>query len=121
MDVTKPYEFIGFGAIDVTKPYEFIGFGETTGGQSGTNREPTGNRFPVGSRMVPDWFPSGSRFFPERARRAPISCGRPASAGLTTGSSPGPPGSARLSKAAKGRPTVAPLYTGFWGPNPINI
>ncbi len=27
MDVTKPYEFIGFGAIDVTKPYEFIGFG----------------------------------------------------------------------------------------------
>ena len=29
MDVTKPYEFIGFGAIDVTKPYEFIGFGAT--------------------------------------------------------------------------------------------
>ncbi len=27
MDVTKPYEFIGFGAMDVTKPYEFIGFG----------------------------------------------------------------------------------------------
>ncbi len=27
MDVTKPYEFIGFGARDVTKPYEFIGFG----------------------------------------------------------------------------------------------
>ncbi len=26
-DVTKPYEFIGFGALDVTKPYEFIGFG----------------------------------------------------------------------------------------------
>ena len=26
-DVTKPYEFIGFGAIEVTKPYEFIGFG----------------------------------------------------------------------------------------------
>ena len=26
MDVTKPYEFIGFGAMDVTKPYEFIGF-----------------------------------------------------------------------------------------------
>ncbi len=25
MDVTKPYEFIGFGAMDVTKPYEFIG------------------------------------------------------------------------------------------------
>ncbi len=26
MDVTKPYEFIGFGAMDVTKPDEFIGF-----------------------------------------------------------------------------------------------
>jgi hypothetical protein len=26
MDVTKPYEFLGFGAMDVTKPYEF-GFG----------------------------------------------------------------------------------------------
>ncbi len=30
MDVTKPYEFIGLGAMDVTKPYEFIGF-EATG------------------------------------------------------------------------------------------
>ncbi len=27
MDVTKPYEFIGFGAMDATKPYKFIGFG----------------------------------------------------------------------------------------------
>ncbi len=27
MDVTKPYEFTWFGAMDVTKPYEFIGFG----------------------------------------------------------------------------------------------
>ena len=26
MDVTKPYEFIRFGAMDVTKPYEFMGF-----------------------------------------------------------------------------------------------
>ncbi len=26
MDVTKPYEFIGFGAMDVTAPYEFIWF-----------------------------------------------------------------------------------------------
>ncbi len=26
MEVTKPYEFIGFGAMEVTKPYEFIGF-----------------------------------------------------------------------------------------------
>ena len=29
VDVTKPYEFIGFGAMEVTKPYEFIGFGAT--------------------------------------------------------------------------------------------
>ena len=27
MEVTKPYEFILFGAMEVTKPYEFIGFG----------------------------------------------------------------------------------------------
>ncbi len=27
MEVTKPYEFIGFGAMEVTKSYEFIGFG----------------------------------------------------------------------------------------------
>ncbi len=27
MDVTKPCELVGFGAMDVTKPYEFIGFG----------------------------------------------------------------------------------------------
>ncbi len=27
MDVTKPYEFIGFGAVDVPRPYEAIGFG----------------------------------------------------------------------------------------------
>ncbi len=27
MDVTKPYEFIGFGAMAATKPYEFMGFG----------------------------------------------------------------------------------------------
>ena len=27
IDVTKPYECIGFGAMDVTKPYEFISLG----------------------------------------------------------------------------------------------
>ncbi len=27
MDVTTPYEFIGFGAMDATRPYELIGFG----------------------------------------------------------------------------------------------
>ncbi len=26
MGVTKPNEFIGFGAMRVTKPYEFVGF-----------------------------------------------------------------------------------------------
>ncbi len=26
MAVTKPYKFIGFGAMAVTKPYKFIGF-----------------------------------------------------------------------------------------------
>ncbi len=26
MDVTKPYEFIRFGAMDVTKPCGFVGF-----------------------------------------------------------------------------------------------
>ena len=30
MDVTKPYKFIGFGAMDVTKPYKFVGFGAGT-------------------------------------------------------------------------------------------
>ena len=27
MDATKPYKFIGFGAMDVTKPCKFTGFG----------------------------------------------------------------------------------------------
>jgi hypothetical protein len=30
MDVTKPYKFIGFGAMDVTKPYKLIWFGART-------------------------------------------------------------------------------------------
>ncbi len=28
IDVTEPYKFTGFGVIDVPKPYEFIGFGD---------------------------------------------------------------------------------------------
>ena len=28
---SKPYEFIGLGAMDVTKPYKFIWFGDTHG------------------------------------------------------------------------------------------
>ena len=31
LDVTKPYEFTGFGAMDVTKPYKFIRFGAIHG------------------------------------------------------------------------------------------
>ncbi len=31
MDGTKPNEFIGFGAMDGTKPYESIGFGAMDG------------------------------------------------------------------------------------------
>ncbi len=27
MGVTKPYKFIGIGAMYVTKPYDFLGFG----------------------------------------------------------------------------------------------
>ena len=27
MDVTKHYEFIGFGAMEVSKPHKFMGFG----------------------------------------------------------------------------------------------
>jgi hypothetical protein len=60
MDVTKPYEFIGFGAMDVTKPYEFIGFGARTGSKpitdhastpsSGTNKEY------LSFRRLPDVF-----------------------------------------------------------------
>jgi hypothetical protein len=54
MEVTKPYEFIGFGAMEVTKPYEFIGFGEPHrrwGSPRGSSRCPGlgGQGPPVGS------------------------------------------------------------------------
>ncbi len=41
MDVTKPYEFMGLGAMDVTKSYEFKGFvvGVCWGGLPRTNVE----------------------------------------------------------------------------------
>ncbi len=43
MEVTKPYELIGFGALEVTKPYELIGFGwHRDGGLSGSRAEPSG-------------------------------------------------------------------------------
>ncbi len=40
MDVTKPYEFIGFGAMNITKPFEFTGFGamDVPDTPSGTHR-----------------------------------------------------------------------------------
>jgi hypothetical protein len=65
---------------------------DTTGSQSGTIREPTGNQPGTGpgSRLVPGWFPIGSWLCPARAQRPPTSCGRPVSRGLTTGASPGP-------------------------------
>ncbi len=31
MEGTKPYKFIGFGAMEGTKPYKFIGFGAMEG------------------------------------------------------------------------------------------
>ncbi len=40
MDVTRPYEFIGFGAMDVTKPYEFIGFGARSENSACTDERP---------------------------------------------------------------------------------
>ena len=44
MGVTKPYKFIGFGAMDVTKPYKCIGFGAApyTGGL-GPDKGPIGH------------------------------------------------------------------------------
>jgi hypothetical protein len=39
MDVTKPYKFMGFGAMDATKPYEFIGFGAKFRPKSGQSRQ----------------------------------------------------------------------------------
>ncbi len=46
MDATKPYEFIGFGAMDATKPYEFIGFGATDATQTAQAEGP-GNLWSV--------------------------------------------------------------------------
>ena len=57
MEVTKPYEFIGFGAMDVTKPYEFIGFGASFGH--------TGGSFKI---MARDTSPSKRVGWPLRGR-----------------------------------------------------
>ncbi len=55
MDVTKPYEFTGFGAVDVTKPYKFIGFGVALGP-------------PTASTALPEDTPSMRRQRPPTAR-----------------------------------------------------
>ncbi len=51
MDVTKPYEFIGFGAMDVPKPYEFIGFGIGMAGDLGPG---PGGSIPGPGRGAPE-------------------------------------------------------------------
>ena len=60
MDVAKPYEFIGFGAMDVTKPYEFIGSGpEAAQNQSfprGRGRPDPPPETPIGHFGIPLMF-----------------------------------------------------------------
>ncbi len=65
MDVTKPYEFIGFGAMEVTKPYEFIGFGAM---EAGNIKKLTGQAVlrmraltPTRSARKPVWDPFTKR------------------------------------------------------------
>ncbi len=62
MDVTKPYEFIGFGAMDVTKPYEFIGFGAP-----GSSQAPRDQGTPAG--IVDVWGLGGPGGPENNARR----------------------------------------------------
>ncbi len=38
MEVTKPYKFIGFGAMEVTKPYKFIRFGAAKAAEKARER-----------------------------------------------------------------------------------
>ncbi len=38
--ITEPYKFIGFGAIAITKPYKFIGFGDLSGGSPRYKSDP---------------------------------------------------------------------------------
>ena len=54
MDVTKPYEFIGFGAVDVTKPCGFIRFGAMDGIPG--SRVPTIQRPVKGFPKVLGWL-----------------------------------------------------------------
>ncbi len=59
MEVTKPYEFIGFGAMEVTKPYEFHTLALARGGSfSKIHRLPP--QFPLDRSGWPLlWLPPG--------------------------------------------------------------
>ncbi len=59
MDATKPYKFIGFGTMDATKPYKFIGFGAMDATRSAS--EPVqkwvdGAHHHLGPRPWPQWL-----------------------------------------------------------------
>ncbi len=51
LDGTKPYEFIGFGALDGTKPYEFIGFEARFPSRQATRR-PANNTITAAERLI---------------------------------------------------------------------
>jgi hypothetical protein len=55
MDVTTPYKFIRFGAMDVTKPYKFIRFGAmdfTDRMVTGGFKKPHGMTFPEIQKLL---------------------------------------------------------------------
>ncbi len=65
MDVTKPCEFMGFGAIDGPKPYEFIGFGAIDGPNRKSARRTQSNLSLYYSQLFL------IAIMPPRARRVP--------------------------------------------------
>ncbi len=68
MDVTKPCDFIGFGAMDVTKPYEFISLGANLGSYfSAPSGAAPFDGYPKGSGPPPAPPPNA----PPRARHRP--------------------------------------------------
>ncbi len=67
MEVTKPYEFIGFGAMEVTKPYEFIG-AETQANGPDRCQAKLGSHWPI----LPAWA-NRLKNFPARGHRRPAS------------------------------------------------
>jgi hypothetical protein len=76
MDVTKPYEFIGFGAMGVTKAYEFIRLGPFMGG---CQKASYGRRLPGGRSPF-----SGAALSPPPGGRLRIGGGRPHGLGRGT-------------------------------------